>query len=156
MGRRDLLSADERAKLFGIPVERDALARCYGFGPGDLALIERRREDRNRLGFAVQLALMRHPGLTLGQVLAGPDVDLTPLVGFVAEQLKLPASGFDDYAAREQTMTDHAGAVAAALGLRPATRADLTLMMDAATTAAWATDKGLVIGMAVIEAFEAP
>ena len=152
MGRRDLLSADERAMLFGIPVERDALARCYGFGPGDLALIERRREDRNRLGFAVQLALMRHPGLTLGQVLAGPDVDLTPLVGFVAEQLKLPASGFDDYAAREQTMTDHAGAVAAALGLRPATRADLTLMMDAATTAAWATDKGLVIGMAVIDA----
>ena len=85
MGRRDLLSVDERAKLFGIPVERDALARCYGFGPGDLALIERRREDRNRLGFAVQLALMRHPGLTLGQVLAGPDIDMTPLVSFVAE-----------------------------------------------------------------------
>ena len=49
MGRRDLLSADERAKLFGIPVERDALARYYDFGPGDLVLIERRREDRNRL-----------------------------------------------------------------------------------------------------------
>ncbi len=101
MGRRDLLSADGRAKLFGIPLERDALARCYGFGPADLGLIERRRDDRNRLGFAVQLALMRHPGLTLGQVLAGSDVDVTLLVGFVAEQLKLPASGFDDYAARE-------------------------------------------------------
>ena len=152
MGRRDLLSADERAKLFGIPVERDAMARCYGFGPGDLALIERRREDRNRLGFAVQLALMRHPGLTLSQVLAGSDVDVMPLVDFVAELLKLPASGFGDYAAREQTMTDHAGAVAAALELRPATRADLTLMMDAATTAAWTSDKGLVIGMAIIDA----
>ena len=58
MGQRDLLSADERAKLFGIPVERDALARCY-------------------------------------EVIAGSDVDVTPLVGFVAEQLKLPASGFD-------------------------------------------------------------
>ncbi len=78
MGGRDLLSADEHAKLFGIPVERDALARCYGFGPGDLALIERRREDRNRLGFAIQLALMRHPGLTLGHPVRATGAEHRP------------------------------------------------------------------------------
>jgi len=141
MGRLDLLSADERARLFGIPVGRDALARCYIFEPVDLALIERRREDRNRLCFAVQLAIMRHPGLTLAQMLAQPGADLAPLVEFIAEQLELSASGFDGYAAREQTMTDHARDVATGLGLRPATRADLTLMIDAASGAAWATDK---------------
>ena len=65
MGRRDLLSADERAKLFGIPVERDALARCYGFGPGDLALIERRREDRNRLGLSLVLTMPERAALAL-------------------------------------------------------------------------------------------
>lgn len=151
MGRRDLLSADERAKLFGIPAERDALARCYRFGPGDLDLIERRREDHNRLGFAVQLAVMRHSGMTLGQILARPGTDMAPLVEFVAEQLEVPASSFDGYAVREQTMTDHAGAVAAALGLRSATRADLVLMIDAAATAAWATDKGLHIAKAIID-----
>ena len=32
------------------------------------------------------------------------------------------------------------------------TRADLSLMIEAATTAAWATDKGQVIGMAIIDA----
>ena len=70
MGRRNLLSAEERVRLFGVPTERDALARLYTFEPRDLDLIRRRREDRNRLGFAVQLALVRHPGLTLAQVLA--------------------------------------------------------------------------------------
>jgi len=68
MGRRDLSSAEERRQLFGVPVDRDAMARLYTFEPAVLGLIEARREDRNRLGFAVQLALIRHPGLTLAQV----------------------------------------------------------------------------------------
>ncbi len=53
MGRRDLLSAEERRQLFGVPVDRDALARLYTLDPADLGLIEARREERNRLGFAV-------------------------------------------------------------------------------------------------------
>ena len=48
MGRRDLLSAEERRLLFGVPVEWDALARRYTFDPGDLELIHTRREDRKR------------------------------------------------------------------------------------------------------------
>jgi hypothetical protein len=68
MGRRDLLSAEERRRLFGVPVDRDALARLYTFEPRDLELILARREERNQLGFALQLALIRHPGLTLSQV----------------------------------------------------------------------------------------
>ena len=58
MGRRDLLSSDERGWLFGIPVDRDELARRYTFEPQDLELIALRREDRNRLGFAVQRPLI--------------------------------------------------------------------------------------------------
>ena len=152
MGRRDLLSAKERRLLFGVPVEWDALARRYTFDPGDLELIHTRREDRNRLGFAVQLALLRHPGLTLAQVLAQPGTDLTPLVGFVAGQLRVPAAAFDGYATRDQTMSDHARDVAEALGLRPAVRADLALMIEAAASAAWATDKGVVIAASVVAA----
>lgn len=83
MGRRDLLSAEERRNLFGVPVECDALARLYTFDRRDLSLIEVRREERNRLGFAVQLALIRHPGLTLAQCAAYPGANLEPLVDFV-------------------------------------------------------------------------
>lgn len=85
MGRRDLLSAEDRRRLFGVPIDRDALARLYTFEPRDLGLIEARREERNRLGFAVQLALIRHPGLTLAQIAAQPGMDLEPLVGFIAD-----------------------------------------------------------------------
>ena len=152
MGRRNLLSAEERTRLFGVPPDRDALARLYTFEPRDLDLIRRRREDRNRLGFAVQLALVRHPGLTLAQVLAQqPGADLAPLVAFVAEQLELPAE-WDRYALREQTMTDHAREVAAALDLRPPVRTDLAMMVEAAATAAWATDAGAVIAVGVVTA----
>ncbi|WP_419761337.1 DUF4158 domain-containing protein [Sinorhizobium arboris] len=37
------------------------MARLYTFEPGDLDLIWRRQEDRNRLDVALQLALFRHP-----------------------------------------------------------------------------------------------
>ena len=152
MGRRDLLSAEERHQLFGVPVDRDALARLYTFELADLGLIEARREDRNRLGFAVQLALIRHPGLTLAQVTEQPGVDLEPLVSFIASQLQLPAAALADYAAREQTMTDHARELGAALGLCPPARTDLSLMIDAAASAAWSTDKGALIAGAVVAA----
>jgi hypothetical protein len=64
----------------------------------------RQMASSERAGFAVQLALIRHPRLTLAQVAAQPCVDLDPLVGFIAGQLELPATALADYAAREQTI----------------------------------------------------
>jgi hypothetical protein len=152
MGRRDLLSAEERRQLFGVAVDRDALARLYTFEPRDLDLILARREERNRLGFAVQFALIRYPGLTLTQVTAQPGADLDPLVSFIARQLELPSTALADYAAREQTMTDHAREIGAALGQRPPVRTDLAMMIEAAASAAWQTDKGVVIAGAIVAA----
>jgi TnpA family transposase len=150
MGRRDLLSAEERRRLFGVPVDQDALARLYTFEPRDIDLILARREERNQLGFALQLALIRHPGLTLSQVNAPPNPDLDPLVDFIARQVDLPANMLADYAVREQTMTDHAREIGAALGLRPPARTDLAMMIEAAASAAWQTDKGVAIAGAII------
>jgi hypothetical protein len=48
-------------------------------------------------------------------------------------------------------MTDHARELAATLGLRGAARTDIPFMIDAATKAAWATDKGIVIAAGVID-----
>lgn len=66
--------------------------------------------------------------------------------------LQLPTAALADYATREQTMTDHARELGAALRLRPPTRADLSLMIDAGASAAWSTDKGAVITGAVVAA----
>jgi TnpA family transposase len=115
MGRRDLLTDDERRLVFGVPIDRDSLARLYTFGPQDMALIEARRRSGNRLGFALQLALIRHPGFAMARIGEAPHA----LVAYVAEQIGLSAAVLQDYARRPQTSTDHAREVASALGLRP-------------------------------------
>jgi hypothetical protein len=56
------------------------------------------------------------PGLTLAQITAQPGIDLTPLTAFVSGELRIPSQVFEACAAREQTRTDHAREVAAALG----------------------------------------
>lgn len=148
MGRRRLLSEEERHLLFGVPSDPDTLARRYTLTRTDLDLVVTRRGEANRLGFAVQLALLRHHGLTLAQT-AG---SVTPLVDWMARQLDLPAAVFAAYARRPQTMTDHARDIAAVLGLRPATNADFPLMIEAAAQTAWITDKGVPIATGIITA----
>lgn len=117
MARRQLLTEEERQALLGIPSDPDGLARCFTLSRADQELVADRRGDANRLGFAVQLALLRHPGTTLAHLNARPE----PLVAWLAAQLEIPPAAFAAYARRPQTMTDHARQLAAALGLRPPT-----------------------------------
>lgn len=74
------------------------------------------------------------------------------LVAWLAERLEIPAAAFVEYAGRAQTMTDRARFLAAALGLRPATAADLPFMIEAAAQSAWSTDRGQPIAAGVIAA----
>lgn len=148
MARRQLLTEEERRLLFGLPTDRDALARHYTFTRTELDLIAIRRGDANRLGFAVQLALLRHPGLPLAHI--GEPIEA--VVGWVAEHLELPALTFAEYARRPQTVTDHARDVAAALGLRFPREADLPDLIEVATQAAWISDQGMPIVTKIIAA----
>lgn len=86
MGRRDLLSDVERKILFGTAEAHDELVRRYTLSRSDLDLIQSRRGDANRLGFALQLALLRDPGFGLQ---SGENYDA--LIAFLAEQLDIPA-----------------------------------------------------------------
>jgi hypothetical protein len=49
------LTAAERVALFAFPIEKSELIRLYTFSEQDLSVIKQRREDVNRLGFAVLL-----------------------------------------------------------------------------------------------------
>jgi TnpA family transposase len=66
MTRKILLSAAQRERFFALPSDGADLIRHYTLSADDIALINRRRRPQNRLGFAVQLCLMRYPGRTLG------------------------------------------------------------------------------------------
>ncbi|MDL2409612.1 DUF4158 domain-containing protein [Rhizobium calliandrae] len=98
MRKRELLSEAEREQLLGIPIERDDLARLYTLEPRDIDQLRLRREDRNRLGVALQLALFRHPGMTLAQILQRSAGLPKELVSFIALQLDVRAAALADYA----------------------------------------------------------
>jgi TnpA family transposase len=146
MAHRRLLTDEERQVLLGVPLDLDGLARCFTLSRADQELVASRRRDTNRIGFAVQLALLRHPGIALAQV----EQPVEPLVQWLAKLLDIPARPFADYARRPQTMTDHARQLATALGLRSPANSDLSVMIEAAAKAAWDTDRGQPIVAAVI------
>lgn len=148
MARRSLLTDAERERLFGVPTGRDELVRRYTLDLTDLALVSGHRGDANRLGFALQLALLRDPGFGLSVATGAPEA----LVVFLAEQLGIEPSAFAAYAARVATASEHARELERALGLRPATRMDLPLMIESAAAAAWPTDKGGPIAEGIIHA----
>ncbi|NNN27477.1 DUF4158 domain-containing protein, partial [Pseudomonas nitroreducens] len=84
MPRRSILSATERDTLLALPESQDDLIRYYTFNDSDLSLIRQRRGDGNRLGFAVQLCLLRYPGYALGNDTALPE----PVIQWVAKQVQ--------------------------------------------------------------------
>ena len=103
MARRELLSAAEREALLAFPTDESELIRRYALSRADRTFIRQHRSDHNRLGIAIQLCYLRHPGRTLG-------VDETPppaLVGIVTAQLKASPALRDDYARRDQTRREH-------------------------------------------------
>ena len=148
MTRRQILTDEERQVLLGIPQDADSLARLFTLSQSDRHLVAERLCDASRLGFAVQLALLRHPGTVLANLEQSPE----PLVIWLATQLGIPATVFAAYARRPQTMTDHARRLAMTLGLRAPMAADLAPMIEAAAQVAWTTDRGQPIVAAVITA----
>ena len=73
MSRRTLLSSDQRTRLFSIPTEAAEMAKHYVLGPEDLALVRTKRRPSNRLGFAIQLCALRHPGRPLADLRRIPN-----------------------------------------------------------------------------------
>jgi len=60
--RRELLTAAQRAELLALPTDRLEIRERYSLTPADFDLINRHRTEANRLGFAIQLCLLRYPG----------------------------------------------------------------------------------------------
>ena len=67
MPRRELLTEPQRLAFAEPGTEERERVRHYTLSAEDLALIDRRRGDPNRLGFAALLGYLRFPGRTLRQ-----------------------------------------------------------------------------------------
>ncbi len=103
MPRRELLTAAERAELFAFPADEGELIRLVTLSKSDLAFIRQHRGLPNRLGVAVQMVYLRHPGRALG-VRETPSARVLELV---AAQLDLAPDNWDAYAVRSATRREH-------------------------------------------------
>ena len=112
MARRRLLGDDVWARLLGPPADELEIARLYSLTAEDLTLVGNRRTDATRLGYALVLLYLRHPG----RVLEAGEVPPDPLLAYVARQLGAATSVFSTYAARDATRREHLAELTAAGG----------------------------------------
>jgi hypothetical protein len=146
MTRRTLLSPEQRTRLFGIPSDPAALATYYVLSGEDLALVRTKRRSSNRLGFAVQLCVLRYPGRQLNASETPP----APILAFVASQLGIDAKLFNDYAHRAETRREHLIELQQHLHLRSFRLSDWRACLQVGANAAWASDRGEPIVQAML------
>lgn len=147
MPRRSILSTTERESLLTLPASDDELIRRYTFDESDLALIRQRRGDANRLGWAVQLCLLRFPG----QGLLTDTVVPVSLLRWIGQQLRIDPACWEQYAQREPTRREHLLELRAFLGVVPFGLAHYRKAVHAATGLAMQTDKGVVLAADVLD-----
>lgn len=141
MALRSLLTAAERGQILAIPTRTEDLAAHYMLSDADMSLIRQRRGDANRLGFAVQLCLLRGPGIAL----AG-DTEVPPeLVSWLASRLAVPADAWTDYGEREETRQEHGREIRAYLGMSAFGITDFRQLVEHVGDVAAQTDKGLLL-----------
>ena len=142
MPSRRLVPPSVRDRVLGIPSDIWSLERHYVLPDEDLELIATRRRADNRLGLAVHLALLRHPGQGWLDGIAPPP----ELVAWLAEQTGVTGESLNRYAAREPTRYDHRRLAIRHLGLHafvPAEHRRSAILL--AARAAFDTDDGHLI-----------
>ncbi|WP_028455993.1 Tn3 family transposase [Chitinilyticum litopenaei] len=147
MPRRSILSATERASLLALPESQDDLIRFYSFDESDLALIRQRRGDANRIGFAVQLALLRYPGYALGSDMQLPG----SIIEWIARQVRAEPSTWARYGERDETRREHLQELRAYLRLAAFGLSDFRILVRTLSDLAMQTDKGLLLAEHALE-----
>lgn len=102
-----LLTEEQRLEFTQIPqnISEWEIARHYTLNENDIEIINRHRRDYNRLGFAVQLCVLRNPGWSLGNTQEIPE----SVLFYISEQLDVNPKEFELYFQRENTRMDHLG-----------------------------------------------
>lgn len=105
MRGKELLTSEQRISYMSIPddmLERE-LEKHFTFTIDDIAFINKHRRDHNRLGIAVQLAVLRYLGWTLFQIKSLPD----DVLKFIAKQIDVSPNEYKHYAQRVATRNEH-------------------------------------------------
>ena len=114
MARRTVLTGRQRSALFALPQREADLLRYYTLSDEDLQNIGGRRRPRNKLGYALQLCVLRYPG----RLLAPGEFVPPAVVDFIGRQLDLDGDELADYAMRSETRHEHLAELRRLYGFR--------------------------------------
>lgn len=104
MAPSPLFTQTQREQFTRFPdVDERLLARHYLLSEDDLRLVRERRREFNKLGYAVQLTVLRH----LGRALRPGETPPEDVLAFLAEQLRVDPTCYTPYAVREPTRSEH-------------------------------------------------
>ena len=103
MAHRAMLTERQRATLFELATEPEALEQHYILDDSDLAHIAERRREENKIGFALQLCAFRYPG----RLLTSSEIIPMEVLNFIGEQIGVESDALIRYAKRRQTRQQH-------------------------------------------------
>jgi TnpA family transposase len=135
---KKMLTNTERKSLFSLPETREEFIRHYTLNKSDMSLIYQRRGDANRLGFAVQLCLLRFPGYPLSTKMTIPD----PAIKWIAKQAQVESNAWQKYSNRDGTRREHLHELRTYLGLKHFGKNESRSLLKSLINLAMQTDKG--------------
>ena len=100
---KELFSQEQRELFMKIPEDELILATYYTFSKSDLEVIHRHRRDENKIGFALQLALLRYPGWSYSYIKSIPKT----VISYIAKQIETGILPARKYPQRDNTLWQH-------------------------------------------------
>ena len=123
------------------------MVRFWHLSAEDLSIVEERRREHNRLGFAVQLCLLRYPGWPLRPDERPPQ----NLVEFVARQIGADPAEMETSPAWAETRREHLVLLQKVFRYRPYGSSDSGSLRAYLQTEALATDSAFTLVQLAME-----
>ncbi|MCB2312120.1 DUF4158 domain-containing protein [Clostridium tagluense] len=103
---RELLTSTQRREYLSVPdnIAEFQLNKYFTLSTDDINIIKQHRGNYNKLGFAMQICIIRYTGWTLSNI----EYISETAICFVASQLNILPMEFNKYAARSNTLYEHA------------------------------------------------
>ena len=112
-----LLSEEEKIEIIQISesITKEEIIKYYTCSDTDLTAINKYRKDYNRLGFALQLGVLKHKGWQMSYINNIPNT----IILYVSNQLNVDPNVFEFYSNRQNTIFEHFKDIKNIYGYKP-------------------------------------
>ena len=112
-----LLSEEEKIEIIQISesITKEEIIKYYTCSDTDLAAINKYRKGYNRLGFAIQLGIIKHKGWQMSYINNIPNT----IILYVSNQLNVDPNVFEFYSNRQNTIFEHFKDIKNIYGYKP-------------------------------------